>query len=117
MIYPAVMQLRKHLYEKFAYKDYKGGWQVQIHIRPGAMMVTHVKREQSHDSREEAHFEFEWQLQIVFDHRMTSFIPQLYITDYTFGPKTLPEIKRVVLDQMLPFMHPDSMYRYSLALV
>lgn len=66
MLSPGVMNLRATIYEKFPFKDIKGGWSVVIMISEKEYRVTHVKKEQSYETKDEGQFTFEWIVDIPF---------------------------------------------------
>ena len=103
------MSIRNSLYEKFPYKDVKGGWKVIISLDQDRVVVSHIKKEQSHDTTPEGRFFFQWHLTLAFDQQMITFDPSLKILDITFE-RMLPETKRTFMDAIFSFIDCDVMY-------
>ena len=70
IIFPAVYALRSSLYAQLPYKDVKGEWRVRVDISPHAVIVRHLKWEQTQDFDATAFFKFRWRLSLAFDRRM-----------------------------------------------
>ena len=112
MLSPGVMALRGSIYEKFPFKDIKGGWEVIITISEKEYRVTHIKKEQSYDVRDEARFTFEWIVDIPFKKSdLESFKPVMTLSDYFVNKRFPLAARKELLDLLLPVMNSQEMFK------
>ena len=72
--------------------------------------VSHLKKEQSHETNPEGAFGFQWRLRLTFDENMITFDPTLNIVDFSFET-TLPETKRIIMGAVFHLVDSNAMYR------
>jgi len=88
----------------------KKGWTVIIQIEEKTCSVIHLKKEQSHKENEE-YFEFEWILKCAMKlNEPDDFTPSMKIVNYNWDTRTSPEIRKNVLEGLMPFIEPNVMY-------
>jgi len=99
IVYPAVMQFRNCFYDIIPFKDVKGTWKAEIHLKDdNHVQVIHRKAEQAHDNNPSKYFYFEWKLVLLFDrlHFFDLCDAKLQITKYSFHEHTSDDTKRTV---------------------
>jgi len=83
ILIPAMLILRESIYTKgFPFKEVRGFWKIRIEITGSNVIVTHLRKEQSHDRTPENYFEFDWSLVLTFDKTMSKFDVDILITDW-----------------------------------
>ncbi len=99
-------ELKQHITSRFMTKDVRTpeGWRITLRLAPDQVQVSHTRREQSIDPGGDKtnHWEFEWELRLLFDHQVTEMrVAQLRVTDLflsqTIDPQLEEEIKHDLL--------------------
>lgn len=95
IVAPGVIKMKTQLTATMPYKDVRGEWHIDISFaEPGAVIVTHRKREQSFGHKEGQEFEFQWNLALKFDSTVSMLqTTELYIPELSFGPNASEETK------------------------
>lgn len=102
IVAPGVIQMKRQLSPQMPYKDKRGEWYIHISFQDkDTIMVSHQKREQSFGHAEGQEFEFQWNLDLIFDRRVTSLMASaLYIPVVDFGNSASEDTKSRVLLQL-----------------
>lgn len=77
--------------------------------------MTHLKREQSHDSSPENQFEFTWCFFMKFKADGSNFTCAFKIQDYVFNEKTSRQKQNEVKKILDPFVVPELPFRHCIS--
>lgn len=98
-IAPLFIALKGYLGSQLPYKDFRGGWHVEIHISAETVTVVHVRREQSFSSDPSEHWEFEWTATLIYDRTlMTLTGTKIRITEIVFldsAPDVRSQVEKI----------------------
>jgi len=99
-------QLKQHITSRFMTKDVRTpeGWRIVIRITPGYFQTSHTRREQSIDPGGDKtnHWEFEWELRLLFDAQVTDMRhAQLRVTDLFLSQTIDPQLEEDIKHDLL----------------
>jgi len=99
-------QLKQHITSRFMTKDVRTpeGWRIAIRIAPDHFQVSHTRREQSIDPGGDKtnHWEFEWELRLLFDSQVTEMRhAQLRVTDLFLSQTIDPQLEEDIKHDLL----------------
>jgi hypothetical protein len=99
-------QLKQHITTRFMTKDVRTpeGWRIVIRIAPDHFQVSHTRREQSIDPGGDKtnHWEFEWELRLLFDAQVTEMRhAQLRVTDLFLSQTIDPQLEEDIKHDLL----------------
>lgn len=99
IVAPGVIKMKRQLSAQMPYKDKRGEWYIHISFRDDdTIMVSHQKREQSFGHAEGQDFEFQWNLDLIFDRNVQTIMASaLYIPVIDFNPAASEDTKSRVL--------------------
>ena len=93
------------LHGRLQYKDIRGEWFIHVTFGEDCVLVSHQKREQSFGHEEDQSFEFQWNLDLLFDSEVESLVASsLYIPILEFNPLVSEKTKsqvQLLLDDYL----------------
>ena len=98
--------MKRELAPNLRYKDVRGEWFIHITFESHeAVMVSHQKKEQSFGHDEDQEFQFQWNLDLLFDAQVKVLrASALYVPVLEFGPKASSDTKsrvQLLLDDYL----------------
>ena len=99
-------QLKQHITSRFMTKDVRTpeGWRISLRIAPDHFQVSHTRREQSIDPGGDKtnHWEFEWELRLLFDPQVTEMrVAQLRVTDLFLSQTIDPQLEESIKHDLL----------------
>lgn len=106
LIFPAYLALRHAFYEEYPFRDLKSSWHVRIQITPTSVIISHIKRERSHEEPGGDYFEFTWLLSLIFDTKVETFRAEVKIIDYYWSDTIKEETKAGLKEAWIPFVSP-----------
>jgi len=99
-------QLKQHITSRFMTKDVRTpeGWRITMRFAPDHFQVSHTRREQSIDPGGDKtnHWEFEWELRLMFDAKVTEMrLAQLRVTDLFLSQTIDPQLEEDIKHDLL----------------
>jgi hypothetical protein len=99
-------QLKQHITSRFMTKDVRTpeGWRISIRVAQDFFQVSHTRREQSIDAGGDKtnHWEFEWELRLLFDPQVTEMRhAQLRVTDLFLSQTIDPQLEEDIKHDLL----------------
>lgn len=99
-------QLKQHITTRFMTKDVRTpeGWRIALRVAPDFFQASHTRREQSIDTGGDKtnHWEFEWELRLMFDPQITEMRhAQLRVTDLFLSQTIDPQLEEDIKHDLL----------------
>jgi len=90
--------------QEYPFRDLKGSWHVRIQLSPTSVIISHIKRERSHEEPGSDYFEFSWLLSVFFDAKVENFHTEVKIIDYFWSDTIKEETKLALREAWYPFV-------------
>lgn len=99
IVAPGVIKMKRQLTAQMPYKDKRGEWYIHISFRDDdSIMVSHQKREQSFGHADGQDFEFQWNLDLIFDRNVQTIMASaLYVPIVEFNKSASEDTKSKIL--------------------
>jgi hypothetical protein len=103
----AVLVLKKAVGMRLPYKDVRGEWWIHVKIASDGVEVTHIKREQSWNTKPGSEFQFTWALTLQMTPDACDLVDvSLRVVELRFA-ESAPEAQRTLVREILsPFWGP-----------
>lgn len=98
IVAPGVIQMKKQFISQMPYKDVRGEWYIHISFEhPKHILISHHKLEESFTHNESEKFQFQWNLDLMFDQNMQALMEaSLYVPKIQFAETSSPQFQQKI---------------------
>jgi len=111
MPYPAILELKKHVYPKMRYKDMKNSWAGSIVLGKNLHRVCLGKKECSYNIESNDYFVFTWKIELVLSKQIDELRDVTFsVTDCSVHEDVEAKKRRKFLQQLKPYTTKETTY-------
>lgn len=111
MPYPAILELKKHIYPKMRYKDMKNSWDASIVLGDRLHTVCLGKKECSYNIDSTEYFVFSWKIELVLSKDLEELRDVTFqVTDCSVHEDVDVKYRRKICQYLKPYTSRDTTY-------
>lgn len=109
IISPAWVRLKLFILAGFPFKDARKGWRIYLIFEPFFVTICHIKKEMSSDQTTGSrHFEFTWELKMVFDRKLEQMLECSLVISELQISDDMPSDRQLQLTELVkPWIGPS----------